>query len=278
LIEVSMTLLLALLIGHGALLEEARGGEFRPPPEQVLKRSKELFEETLRSSDPARLADQWRRIGFELSSEAGGAGVWSLRESPDRREGRGFYLFRSGPAAPVAIQAPHGVEQDDMLTGDIALALFERHAGKAGAWSTVPRESVDLAHSTQTVFHQFTRAFAGVFGREALVVQIHGYRRDRRESPEGRASAAILSLGTREASPALERAASCLGRALDSPVGFFPNVPELGALTNEQGRLLRAVGGPTFLHVELSYPLRERLVGQVEDLDRLGTCLLEVGP
>lgn len=274
----SMTLLLTLLVGHGALLEQARGGEFRAPLEQTLSRSRELFTETLQSSDPAPLADAWSRLGFELGADPGGTGIWFLRESPGRREGRGFYLFRIGPAEPVAIQAPHGVEQDDMLTGDIALALFERHAGKAGAWSTVPRESVDLAHSTRTVFHEFTRAFADVFRSDGLVVQIHGYRRDRRESSEGRASAAILSLGTRHPSPTLERAARCLGEALETPVGFFPNVPELGALTNVQGKHLRDVGGPIFLHVELSYPLRRRLAGQVEDLDSLGTCLLEVGP
>ena len=58
-------------------------------------------------------------------------------------------------------------------------------------------------------------------------------------------------------------------------MGHFPAVPELGALTNEQGRRLRAMDGPTFLHVELSYQLRRRLIERIEDLDSLGGCLLE---
>lgn len=269
-------LMVALLFGQSPLLEAARGGRATQPMPDELTRSRELFRRTLGTGEPASLTDAWRQLGFDLDPVDRSRGIWALRELPERREGRGFYLFRIGPAAPLAIQAPHGVESDDMLTGDIALALFERHDARVGAWSTVPREEIDLAHTAESAFHELTRAFADTFGPRALVVQIHGYRRDRRSSPEGRESAAILSEGTREPGPALARAARCLGGALNEPVGTYPRVPELGAVTNAQGRELRARGGPRFLHVELSYPLRRRLVEEVDSLDVLGRCLLEV--
>ena len=151
------TLVLTLLMTSGASLEDVRGGEFRAPIEHELRRSRELFRRTLESADPAPLRSAWREIGFELSPVSGRERIWALRETPERREGRGFYLFRGGPARAVALQAPHGVESDDMLTGDIALRLFDRHGARAGAWSTLPRESIDLAHSSRSAFHEFTR-------------------------------------------------------------------------------------------------------------------------
>ena len=270
------TLLICLLAALGDPLAEARGGDYRRPRQDDLRRSRELFLRSLRASDPEPLAASWRQVGFDLAEVSSEHGIWSLGESSDRREGRGFYLFRSGLARAVAFEAPHGVPSDDMLTGELALALFEHSGAKAAAWSTVPRESVDLAHTDRSVFQEFTLAFAEEFA-DGMVIQIHGFRRDRRESPKGQQSDAILSYGTRRPPPELERTAECLGRALETPVGYFPDVPELGALTNEQGRGLRAVDGPTFLHLELSYLLRKRLAAQSEDLESLAKCLLEIG-
>ena len=54
---------------------------------------------------------------------------------------------------------------------------------------------------------------------------------------------------------------------------FPEDTHALGATTNVQGRLLRAIPGAEFVHLELSAELRRSLATDPEQRRRLGTIL-----
>jgi hypothetical protein len=250
--------------------------ESRTMAKHQLVVARALFKRQL-EGDGERLAADWQTLGFELLAVGNDSnGFLVLREAPDRRQGRGFYVFprsRSRGKA-ILVQAPHGTERDDLLTSAIAHTLMS--GGKpvvAGAWSTLPRKTLDLTHTTETIFEAMMLAFAEVHPR-GRILQIHGFNRQKRETTRGRKASIIASDGTESPRPDLERYATCLSRALDVDAAVFPtDVRELGALTNTQGTALRQSGSFRFFHLELSLGLRRRLAANAADVRHLESCL-----
>lgn len=193
---------------------------------------------------------------------------WQLFGDP-RPRGRGFFAVR-GKASNVFLQAPHA-RGDDLDTDALALDLAERLRPRALALSTVSRRQIDLARAEGTYLQRATRAFLESVA-SPVVVQIHGFSRAKRRSDAGRAADAILSSGHREVLPRARTLARCLAERLDVDVRLYPEVPELGALRNVQGRITPR---GDFLHVELSRDLRRRLTSTPSDLDALSRCLKE---
>ncbi|MDX2455941.1 MAG: hypothetical protein QNL87_00375, partial [Gammaproteobacteria bacterium] len=82
------------------------------------------------------------------------------------------------------------------------------------------------------------------------------------------------SAGTAWPTPASTAVAACLQSLLNNPVRLYPrDVQELGATTNQQGRLLRRLAHNGFVHVELSRALRERLRSQGPLRTGFAACL-----
>lgn len=203
----------------------------------------------------------------------------AVDEPEGRCHGGGTYLLRSGAAVlPLLVTAPH--RGADRYTGPLVMALMAEGRAAAAGWNSVPRRSncssgtSDLARIER---HPFTALSAG-FARahpNGRVVQVHGFDRHRRTTPEGQAASIILSSGSTRVSPAVGTVAECLRDSLPAErVAVFPtDVSELGALRNAQGRRLRAIGFDGFVHVELSLSLRERLMSDVALRRRFGACL-----
>lgn len=229
-----------------------------------------LFEDSLTAADPGALAGRWHDLGFELIR--GGADRWWIAEREGSRRGRGVYAFHATTPGPL-VTAPHGVPNDDMLTAEIVVGLFEAAGVRAAGWSTVRREEIDLAHADDTVFHQFVLAFAATAPRSS-VVEVHGFAQDKRRTVAGRRADAILSNGTRRPDSELRAAAGCLADGLGVRAGIYPEIAELGGTTNSQGKALRQRGSDRFVHLELSRPLRQRLAAEQADLDHLARCVV----
>ncbi len=236
-----------------------RDGTYRKPDPEEVRAAEDLFRRTFAAKeDVPTLQAAWRRLHFELLPfEKEGAAWLVLREWPGHKTGRGFYVFRTGPAPAVVVQAPHG--WSDLHTGRIALRLLEEHALRAGAWNTISRADGDLAHLPVSHFQAFTQAFAHV-SRQGLVVQLHGFEPGKRKSQVGEEAEVVASNGTRRPPGWLLGLAKAWKEKLSLTVRVYPHeVGELGGSTNAQAQLLQGLGHDGFLHVELSLALRQRL-------------------
>lgn len=214
-----------------------------------------------RESELARFAES-------VKAALGGEGQEVLPQEP--AQGRGFFVFRGGGSSRLFLQAPHA-RGDDLDTDRIALRLAPSIEPRGLALSTVSRRQADLAREKVSYFQRATETFlAEVEG--ARILQLHGFSRTKRRTAEGRRAEIIVSSGHRTVLPPARELAACLREKLAVEVRLFPEVPELGATRNVQGR---ATPRGHFLHVELDRPLRRRLAEDDRALEAFAGCLPE---
>ncbi|MFT4624325.1 MAG: hypothetical protein ACI8PZ_002984 [Myxococcota bacterium] len=267
-----MTLLL-VLSAHAGVWEavEAR----RASPEAfVLPSVRERYALAMLARDLVRHARS-KRLPRSIPRRAEALG-WTISVEGDVAvlaeggpgQGGGLLAVRLGRStSALVVQAPH--PWFDLNTGRIACRMFEENPEIFAVMvATVHRRAApgsDAAHSPEQGFQAMTQGV--VDGLPApLFVQLHGY---------GRTSDAdaVLSPGSAWMRPGeFESALVAVQEALDlEDVRTGVEVPELGAKTNVQGRLV--AGRARFLHMELSKAPRDRLLAEPELRARLAAAL-----
>lgn len=269
-----------------SLWSASRSDEYRAPTPEALAKTEQLFRRTLAGEMGEALAADWAALGYKMEQVTQkNQFLTVVREQPDQRWGRGFYVFAALPTGHPVLQAPHAFH--DLHTGRLALRLFGQGRFAAGAWNTVRRSyensdgekvNADLAHLSESPFIAFSRAVA--FARPAsAILQLHGFSAEKRSTRTGRAAGAIISAGQPQPTPAAERTARCLDALFTEPVLLYPiQVGELGGTTNTIGQTLRALGSNAFVHIELARPLREQLHDNEALQQQFGDCLAGVQP
>ena len=261
-----------MLVAVGATF----AGLYMSPAASSDELSKYLFADLL--SDPLSAEHDLSGIGFAVDTQAN---VSTLREIPDRCEGRGVYSLRQKPARALAITAPHS--EADRDTGTLAGILFEETSARAAAWNSAPRRgssdcgpAIDLTDLEDHPFTAFALAFAEA-QPDGSIIQLHGFERTRRSTLEAHDAAVIVSNGTERPDAALLELADCLSRvSAPATVLVHPgDTSELGALTNAQGRALREAGFAGFVHLELSASWRETLLSDDARRKNFAHCLVE---
>ncbi|MEL6876525.1 MAG: hypothetical protein AAGL68_00315 [Pseudomonadota bacterium] len=221
------------------------------------------------------------KLGFGAGTLAGADHTMLLSEAEGECAGRGIYLIRSQATDKLALTAPH--RGSDRHTGTLASALFLETGAQAAAWNSGPRRAtskcehaIDLARERNHLFSAFALGFAEA-APDGLIVQLHGFDGDRRESLAAREAGIILSNGSEAPSARLLDLADCLSLAFAPiPVLVYPgDTGELGALSNAQGQLLREAGFDGFVHMEISAELRAALIEDDALRGKLATCLAE---
>ncbi|MBK7826147.1 hypothetical protein [Nannocystis sp.] len=226
------------------------------------------------SPAPAALAEAARAAGFVVEGwTIAGQRYLAARELAERRGGGGAYLVRAEARASSAVilEAPHGFF--DLGTERIALELFvagrgwpralfvntvHRYLGADGVKRRQAESPADPCHSPGHLLAVATAAAVeSLPGVE--VVQLHGFGDD--EAEAGAMPAAIVSGGRAEAATPRSRVvAQRLAQGLGVAVGLFPvDTDRLGATTNVQGRAVQQREGASFVHLEMSAALRQRL-------------------
>ncbi len=180
--------------------------------------------------------------------------------------GTGFYVFRVGPAKEVLLQAPHSFH--DMHTGDLMLETFRQTKARGVYVNSVHRyrshpdededalgHPADMAHNTDSVFYMMSIEYLRTV-RDALVVQVHGYR-DKRLKEAG--FEIVVSDGTEEPHPRVRKAAVVLAEQLKgTKVAIYPDdTKKLGATGNTVGRWVTHSKIGAFLHLELAIAVRK---------------------
>lgn len=243
-----------------ALWEDAsRKCDYVTPTAEELGRAEELFKRTLqRKEDLSALQGAWAALHFELIPvREESMEFLALREGPDHKTGRGFYLFYLGQAPAITFEAPHSAF--DEHTGEIALNLMTEGRAAAAAWSTAARQKGDLAHLPESYFQSFTAAVAQTSPRGAII-QLHGFDQKKRKSMSAAAADMIVSSGLETPPGWIRNLADGLKRSIPGTVKLYPDeVRDLGATGNAQGQLLHSLKHDGFAHIEMSMDLRLKL-------------------
>ncbi|MCX7721525.1 MAG: hypothetical protein N2379_00485 [Verrucomicrobiae bacterium] len=242
---------------HDELARAITNQSYRAPTEAEFAAAKELFKKTFKASGATpELKAEWGRLGFELREVSHGKEMFLLLAAPHGSDaGAGWYLFRVGKTAPVAIQTPHA--RNDVHTGLIGLELFLVGPFRAYAASTITRHKADMAHLDLTYFQAFTVAFAETCNT-GMVVQLHGFDAARYKDISGQI---VASAGTDKPLPWLGALTRRMAKATSLRVLAYPDdTRRLGGTTNAQATALRQHVHCRFLHLELSRELRDRLV------------------
>ncbi|HIP38108.1 MAG TPA: hypothetical protein EYG88_01750 [Desulfocapsa sulfexigens] len=256
------------------LLNTARkGGEYRQLQEEELAAIEVFFGRMLEGERSRELFNTWEKLGFSVrKAQLGGKEVFVLLEKPDKKYGRGFYVFPLRASGSTVLMMPHGFY--DLHTRLIGQQFFGEGEFLAAAWNTVHRNKYpgqnnktafddnpwmwDMADLPNTCFTALTRAFARVQPKGHLV-QLHGFAKAKRKSGTARDSDLILSNGTESPPEGLLAFGDCLKINLPVMVRLYPlETKDLGSTENISARILNALGHDGFVQMEMSLGLRER--------------------
>lgn len=228
---------------------------------------REVFNRSQRSCEKKHysdLASQLRQAGFLLGFLSNQ--IFIIKESHPGFHGGGLYLIRCEKAVNLVIQAPHSYF--DLNTGKLATLLFfesqvrglflntiHRYQSEPGEKKEDPVHPADVAHEPGSWFHAATVGAA--LGLSSLrFVQLHGFEQRKSRSQ------LILSSGLRNHPPRI------LSQGLNAHFApletFGMNGKILGATTNVQQQALNQMRPGRFVHLEMTRPLREKLIDSVE--------------
>lgn len=214
-------------------------------------------------------ARDWDRLGYEVRATSDGQ---ALRESLPVHRGWGAYVFRTGPARALVVQAPH--VESDLRTGELGLELYRETGARLLAVNSAHRSlpQADQARDAGAPFVLIGREAARP-GVDAVVVQVHGYGAATAQRHGLSPETVVVSNGTRVPDPALRAAARCLtGAGFDARV--FPDQARYpGGTGNVVGQAVTAGPQGRFVHLELGAGLRDGLLGDPARLRRFAACL-----
>lgn len=185
--------------------------------------------------------------------------------------GRGFYIINTKTKNHHMLSTPHRFF--DKKTGAIGFRLFEENPYRAIAFNTVHRHTIDMAHTTNTLFLAFHIAFYNIY-KDEYIYQLHGFSNHSRRTQQAKHISMIVS-GAQPASFATnEKICSCVEKTLPYSCGLYGrDIFELGATTNVQLNSLEARGFTHFIHIEMNAPLRKSINGSMQLREKFNRCL-----
>ncbi len=183
-----------------------------------------------------------------------------------------FYIFNTNSNSNLTLQIPHGFS--DLYTKNIAFRLFNEGDFFALSINRVHRKTADLAHIKKTHFNSFNEAFTKT-KKDDFLIQLHGFDNKKRKTKEAQNSDIILSNTTKKPSKKLIELNECFKEFAKSKV--FPyEVSELGALTNENAKVLKNFKHNGFIHIELNKKTRDKLSRNTKFIKKFLKCLKQV--
>ena len=200
--------------------------------------------------------------------------------------GWGELWFNNKPGR-LFVQVPH--RYHDRLTyniakhwwhsGQVSWLMFNnvhRYAGQQ-ADNNKQRPNSDWSTAQHSPLSAASRSFVKQ-RQDPLVIQLHGFAKNKRQTPVAQQADVILSHGSNLPGAYLlhlNRIASCIKRQLPVRTAIYPqDLRELGGTTNQVGKQLRKAGLlQAFIHVELSAQLRQTLAEDQQKSMILLNCI-----
>ncbi len=128
---------------HALFKEAASGGRFAMPTHRELAEAQLLFESLLAGKkDTKAFCELLESLHMEMVPvQHEGIRLTVIRENPDRKRGRGLYVYNADAADSACLMAPHSFT--DVLTGRIALKLVGMGGFTLTAFNTMKRYGAD---------------------------------------------------------------------------------------------------------------------------------------
>ncbi|KZN50652.1 hypothetical protein [Pseudoalteromonas luteoviolacea] len=186
--------------------------------------------------------------------------------------GGGALIYRVA-ASPCFVSIPH--QFHDKYTLKIGRALFESNCNMM-VFNTHHRHSqsldnlpMDYSKRKRGLHVAAVKAFHYAHPN-AAIFQIHGFNQKKRKSPEGKKADFILSQG-RSYNAKLAKLQRCLSGLSNHTYIYQKDIFELGGTKN----ILHKIGlAPhRFIHIEISKPMRKRLITQSTSMEQFNLCL-----
>lgn len=202
--------------------------------------------------------------------------------------GWGVWGYRPDDEQNMFLQAPHRFYDLDTavigemgwqagLAGLFMMNSVHRNAGQ----QQEPMVNSDISNARRSALLAASEAWLAV-NPHGIIVQLHGYAKSKRETPQGQHADIILSHGTKErflTDTRLHHIQDCLTRLLDVQVLRYPDeVGELGGTQNNVAKALASWGkSEQFIHVEMSRAVRETLVNDPTKTQQALQCIAGAG-
>ncbi len=257
------------------LWKSSRATHFQAPTRNELHQAEQLFQRHFQGEWSTELQRAWQSLGFDaqIINTHPDQSLLVIKEQTHQRQGRGFFVFNTQSQASTVLQAPHSFK--DSYTGAIAIKWFTEGDYRAGAWNTIPRNSIDVAHASESYFNAFSRALGRTMPQTRLI-QVHGFAQQKRRSHAGQTADLILSSASKRPTPQLLAIAACARKLRPNSVRIYPlDVNELGGTRNVNAAVMRQTGQHDFIHTEMSKPLRQKLLKDQVLSSRLSGCMTE---
>ncbi len=194
-----------------------------------------------------------------------------LHEAGDTWRGRGGYLFRKGGGADeVLVQAPHSFH--DHMTGELAWKAFEQSRARGFFFNTIHRyrsrrgersrdavHPADMARAQDSAFHLLSIHYLEAIP-SGWVLQLHGYKSRKldRKGIKAVISGGVEGDATSRSLVTQQTLADTFGH---KKMALWPrDTDSFGALSNVLGGWCVQHAYGRFVHIELHYDLRERLL------------------
>ncbi len=244
--------------------------DYQPYHKSQLGIMHSLFKSIILGNVSADINNQLAPLNLTLTADDN---YYLLSEMAKPYSGQGLFIVSKHSNSKVLLQAPHAFH--DMKSGVIALNMMRENALKALAINTVNRttkfksngdKKSDMAHLTESLFVQFSKAFVEVYS-DGKIVQLHGF--NSKKWSDSNEFELIISNGTRTTNLSMAKQGQCLSHALSLQSHIYPrDVNFLGGTTNAIGSVVRKQGFTGFMHIEMSLNLRKKLY-QSADMRRL---------
>ncbi len=260
----------------------SKGGEYSVPGPEELKKAKILFDDIFRGEIDDNIREQWSELGFNVIEEIHGENPFVIiAEQGNNKRGRGFYIFNLSSHRDIAMQIPHRF--GDLYTGNIGFKMMLEGRFASCAWNTVhrnarereTRKEADMAHLDHSYLTAYTESFIDNYPG-GYTVQLHGFSKAKRRDGKNTRYDVVLSSGSRVPGPSILELDECLDICLSNSVRVYPfGVKELGATTNTIGALIRKKGLNSFIHIEMSKPMRLKILDSRELRSNIIQCITD---
>ncbi|BBN80846.1 hypothetical protein PA25_08310 [Pseudoalteromonas sp. A25] len=133
----------------------------------------------------------------------------------------------------------------------------------------IDEQPMDLSKRSSSLHNNAILAYQSLFN-DANIFQLHGFSQSKRNTVIAQQADFIISQGA-TSTLKVQQLATCLRKLAPHSYDYPREVIELGGTQNVLHQLPISTG--TFFHIEISYPMRKKLITHSQTMDRFTECL-----
>lgn len=271
---------------YNIYLNSKLDGFFEPQSSKNINEAKKLFIRLFKGATTAELKDSWNKLGMNINEFKEKDKIFTIvYEQKNEKFGQGFYMFcKSDKTQNLVLEIPHRFW--DSHTGEIGYKLMKSGYFMAAAWNTVQRyqtpndmqSSSDMAHTTNSFFYAFTKAFTETMSEGSLMIQPHGFLNKIQHSHYGKKAAVVISNSSTDPVNGFIYYADLINEIMPQPTYIYPvtDIKWLAGFENVSAKTLKnARKNQIFIHLEMNDKTRLEMLNNKKLREQFINCLIE---